>query len=171
MDREKGFRIAILTAVAVAIGLGSWVMVSGRGGHGWGEGRWGHGSGWGHGRFGEHLAMLKFINQLDLSDEQQQHIEKMHEIMESHRSHIPEMRTQGLDWMLGALEEGEVDGGEVRQKLDAHVEQFRDIAYEVSDEFVALINSLDERQRGLLAEHLEEAKSDEGRHWGGRRRF
>ena len=143
-------RSRVLWTVLIIVGLvaGGWAF-AGHGGHG------GHGFG---NAAAHHVAMMRLISSLDLSDSQQGHIESIHEILDSERQKLPAIHAEAIGWMLGNLETGSIDREEVRSKIDLHAQALRHIGYQVTDELIALFDSLDSEQRAILAEHLEEAR-------------
>ena len=46
--------------------------------------------------------------------------------------------------------------------IDRHLEQLRTTAYSVTDDLVALINSLDAEQREIVMTHIQGQDSDDG---------
>jgi Spy/CpxP family protein refolding chaperone len=105
---------------------------------------------------GGHAGMIRFISELDLDEEQLQHLEAIHGIVDEVQGRIdPSAHAQRI---LGKLESGqEFDPAEARALVDQHLEQMRVTAYSVTDELTALANSLDDSQRALLAEHMRDA--------------
>ena len=58
------------------------------------------------------------------------------------------------DQLVSQFEHGYIETAEIRQVIDGHVEQIREVAYVVTDELVALVNGLDAKQRETLLAHL-----------------
>lgn len=104
-----------------------------------------------------HQAIGALIQRLDLNDDQEKHIEAIHHIMAERLHAAPEAHRSHVKIFLGRVESGYIDPMEARQTVDAHINQMRHNAYRVTDEMVALINSLDSTQREILVEHLQEA--------------
>lgn len=109
-----------------------------------------------------HGGMDQLIEQLELTPDQRQHLEKVHEILgtfgsEGHGS-LAELHEQ----LVGQVVQGEIETGAVRAIVDVHLEQVRDMAYAVTDELIALVNGLDATQRETLLAHLRE--HGEGHH-------
>lgn len=108
---------------------------------------------------GHHDHMAELVDQLELTPDQMQRFEKIHEIMASHGSGNRDAMVQLHDSLVEQFESGQIGTAEIRRTIDAHVEEMRAIAYAVTDELVGLINELDGRQRGIVLEHLEGAKA------------
>jgi len=124
-------------------------------------------------RLGEHLHggghhkdhMGQLIDQLDLTPDQLQHLDKIHEIIGSYGGKSHGSMAELHDDLVAQFERGYVETDEIRQVIDGHVEQMRVTAYAVTDELVALINGLDEKQREIVLAHLQGAP--EGHHGHG----
>ncbi|MCP4902660.1 MAG: Spy/CpxP family protein refolding chaperone [bacterium] len=125
-----------------------------------------HGGGHFGGGAGMHCVMSGLIEELDLSESQHQYLENAHKVVEE-RVHAA-MGDHGAhaEAILAQLESGDVNSAEVRQAIDEHIEAAREIAYSVSDELVAFVNSLDEEQRAKLTEHLKKAHEHAKEHHG-----
>ena len=59
------------------------------------------------------------------------------------------------DELVSQFERGPVETAEIRRAVDGQIEEMRVMAYAVTDELVALVNELDETQRGMVLEHLQ----------------
>ena len=57
--------------------------------------------------------------------------------------------------LVAQFERGNLETDELRGLIDVHVEQIRERAYAVTDELVALVNTLDATQREILSKHLQ----------------
>ena len=146
-------RIGILVAGCVAVGL-----------VGFGVGGFAGALGHGFGGPGMHLALAGLVDDLELDDGQQQRLDAVHNILADHFKGATEKRKAHHAEMIDNIEQGNVDAAEVRQNIDAHLEQARTLAYQVADELVPLVNSLDESQRATLLEFIEKAHGAMGNH-------
>ena len=117
-----------------------------------------------HGGGGHHDHMAQVIEQLELTPDQMQRFEKIHEIVGSFGGGEDSAMVGLHDSLVTQFEQGYVGTDEIRQAIDAHLEEFRGLAYAVTDELVALINELDESQREVLLKHLKGAKSGDHGH-------
>jgi hypothetical protein len=114
-----------------------------------------HGGGGHHEGSGHRDAMAALITQLELTPEQNRHLERIHELMESiHHGTGPGSMGELHEKLVAQCTDGEVESADLRPVVDAHVERFRGLLYSITDEFVALLQGLDERQRGILKDHL-----------------
>jgi Spy/CpxP family protein refolding chaperone len=106
--------------------------------------------------------MARLIEQLDLTPDQHRHVERIHEIMKAHHGSGSGSMVELHEKLVAQLGRGEeVDRAEIRRVVDEHVAQIRSMAYAVTDELVALANSLDTRQREILQEHLRDYAAPE----------
>ena len=104
---------------------------------------------------GHHEAMAQLIQQLELTPEQHRHLERIHELMEAtHHGSGPGSMAELHDKLVAQCADGEVEAADLRPVVDEHVEQVRGVLYTLTDEFVALVQGLDARQRQILKEHL-----------------
>ena len=150
--------VAIIAAVALVGTIGLTVMATG----GESGGRPGDFLSHLH-KLGNHLHggehhndhMSRLIEQLDLSPDQLQRLERVHEILGAHGSEQSGTMAELHDRLVAQFEQGYVEPDEIRQVIDGHVEQIRDVAYDVTDELIALINGLDARQREIVLAHLQ----------------
>jgi len=110
-----------------------------------------------------HMAGL--IEQLELTPDQLQRLEKVHEIIGTYGSEGPGSMAELHDKLVAQFEQGQVETDEIRLVIDGHVEQIRDVAYAVTDELIALVNELDATQREIMLEHLQ--GNQEGHHLHG----
>ena len=97
--------------------------------------------------------MAKLIEQLELTPDQLQRFEKIHEIIGGY-GHDESAMVKLHEQLVTQFDQGQLETDEIRRVVDAHVEQMRDVGYAVTDELVALVNELDGRQREILSEHL-----------------
>ncbi len=148
--------VTIVAGVVLAGAAGVTVMATGDGSADDGRGfldrvhRWAQGM---HGE-GRHDRMADLIEQLELTPDQVQRLESVHRI--GWQGPNPHASMAELhDLLVTQFEQGRVEGAEIRRFIDEHVEQIRLMAYDATDELVALVNSLDERQRGIVREHLQ----------------
>ena len=116
-----------------------------------------HGGGHGHG--GGHFGqMAELVDQLELTEDQARHFENIHSIVGSYGKSGHDSMNVLHTSLMEQFEQGYVDNAEIRKTIDEHVDQLRSMAYDATDELVALVNGLDERQRGIVLEHIEAAK-------------
>lgn len=106
-----------------------------------------------------HGAVAELVAKLDLRPDQQAHIDTIHGIlserMTAHRAGIGEH----LEVLIERIDKGSINETEAHLHIDDRIETMRSTAYLVSDELVALINSLDDQQRATLTEHLSQLQS------------
>ena len=120
-----------------------------------------------HGGGGHHDAMSGLIEQLELTPDQLQRFGKIHEIVGSYHDGGQASMADLHEELVTQFESGEVGTAEIRRTIDGHLEQIRGLAYAVTDEIVALINELDDAQREILLNHLEQARSADHGHGHG----
>ena len=117
-----------------------------------------------HGDGHHQNPMAQMIEQLELTPDQLQRLEKVHEIIGSYGSGGHGSMADLHNQLVTQFERGYIESGEIRGFIDEHVEQIRGMAYAVTDELIELINGLDEKQRGILLAHLQGAKSGDHGH-------
>ena len=119
-----------------------------------------------HGSAHQHDPMADLIEQLELTPDQLERLEKIHEIIGTygHQGHGSMAELHGK--LVEQFEAGHVGTDEIRQLIDEHVEQIRGMAYAVTDELIGLVNELDATQREIMLEHLQ--GNDGGHHSHGR---
>lgn len=144
MAKSKITRIGALAAGFVMVGLIGFGVGGFAGGHGFGGA-------------GMHLLLSGLIDDLNLNDGQQQRVDAVHEIIQDHIEGAREGKETHHQRMVEILEGDIVDQAEVKENIDQHLEQARSFAYEISDELVPLVNSLDEEQRTTLKQFAEKA--------------
>ena len=110
-----------------------------------------------HGGGDHHDQMARMIEQLELTPEQYQRLENVHEIIGTDGSEEPGAMAELHDKLMAQVEQGQVENAEIRRLIDGHVEQIRERAYAVTDELIALVNGLDATQREKLLAHLRGA--------------
>jgi hypothetical protein len=98
--------------------------------------------------------MHALIEALELTPAQRRHLERIHEILES--GGAPGDMAELHRSLVGQLAADELDGAAIRRVVDEHVERMRRTIDAVTDEIVALVDGLDERQREMLREHLRD---------------
>jgi Spy/CpxP family protein refolding chaperone len=96
----------------------------------------------------------QIVQKLNLNPEQQAHVDRAHAIIESHLQQSEQGHTDEMNAFVASIGEGTLDRAQVRSKIDAHLEQARTVAYDVSDELVGLVSSLDANQRAILKDEL-----------------
>ncbi len=131
-----------------------------------------------HQMVGQHMShggphhqdhMGAFIEQMELTPDQRQRLEKAHEIAGTFGSEGHASMAEAHRQLMSQFEQGYVDVDEVRGMIDGHLEQMRDVAYAVTDELIPLVNELDATQRETLLAHLgglQEAQHGHGHHRG-----
>ena len=123
-----------------------------------------HPSGGGHGHHGGGKfwhRMDELVNQLDLSQEQNQHLEAIHRAFESDGGMAHGSMAELHDQLIQQFEQGTIETHAVREKIDQHLAEIRTVAYSITDHFVALLNSLDSEQREIVLAHVQ---GDHGSH-------
>jgi len=122
-----------------------------------------HGGGHGHhGKEGLWHHMSELVKQLELSQEQTERLEAIHRSLETHHGGKADGSTAELhEQLVEQFEQGYIDADAVRGMIDQHLAEIRTMAYSVTDELLALVNSLDERQREIVLAHLQ---GDHGGH-------
>jgi len=100
-----------------------------------------------HGGGGHHDAMAQLVEQLELTPDQQQRFEKIHEIVGSYGDGGHASMLDLHEELVTQFERGQIGTAEIRRTIDGHIEQLRGMAYAVTDELVALVNELDESRR------------------------
>ena len=108
-----------------------------------------------HGGGGQHNSMAQLVETLDLTADQLQRFRKVQEVVESYPSGGDRSMVKLHEELVTQLEDGQVSTAAARQAVDRHIEEMRVMAYEVTDGLVALVNELDDTQRGVLLEHLQ----------------
>ena len=108
--------------------------------HSGGEGFWRHAG--------------EMVSRLDLSPEQTERLESIHRTFESqgvavHRS-IEELHSQ----LIEQFRQGEIETDAVRELIDRQLSELRIVAFSVTDDLFALLNSLDREQREIVLAHL-----------------
>jgi len=114
----------------------------------------------GAGPFAMHFQMMKLVDDLDLTAEQKTHLEAVHQILAGQWEARGEHHSEMAQTLASRLDQGPLTPEEVRPMIDEHLEQFRGAAYAISDEVIALVNSLDEPQRATLRAHLQAMHGD-----------
>jgi len=103
------------------------------------------------------------VSQLDLSQEQTERLEAIHRTLESHGGKA-EGSIAGLhDQLVEQFEQGHIESDAVRRMIDQHLAEIRSVAYSVTDDLLALVNSLDARQREIVLAHLQAGHAGHGR--------
>ncbi|NJL27636.1 MAG: apolipoprotein A1/A4/E family protein [Thermoanaerobaculia bacterium] len=157
MTRKNLRTAGLLGAAALAAVAALTVFAAGHG-HLGGHfgGRFAGGPMGAHGPLAMHFKMMQLIDDLDLTPEQQAHVEAIHQILAERGEERREHHGEHAQRILERLEQGSLSSEEVRPVIDGHIEQFRGVAYAISDELIALVNSLDETQRATLRAHVQE---------------
>jgi hypothetical protein len=154
----KGLKFSIVTLAAVLASLAglTYLAMAQDGGVLRGVARHLHGGTAPHGG-GHHEKMAQIIEQLELRPEQHRHVERIHELMEAtHHGSGAGSMAELHERIVTQCMDGEVTSADLRLVVDAHVEQVRGVLYAITDEFAALVEGLDARQREILQEHLRE---------------
>jgi len=105
---------------------------------------------------GVHGLIADVVDDLNLNSEQQARLDTIHQLIESHLTALHQAQAEHHDQWLARVEQGEMNQDEVRQAVDAHIEEARTLAYQVSEELVPLLNSLSDEQRTTLVRRLGE---------------
>ena len=151
--------VAIIAAVALVGTVSLTVIATGGDSESKGEGgflRQLHALGHnlhGGGHHQDHMAEV--IEQLELTPEQLQRLEKVHEIIGSYGSDGHGSMAELHEKLVAQFGQGHVEADEIRLVIDGHVDEMREMAYAVTDELVALVNGLDATQREILLTHLQ----------------
>ena len=133
-------KLTVGTAVVGGLAFGGWAFA--------------HGGGHGHGH-DAHRAMHRLIDALELDDDQVASLRAVHGVMDRlHHGGGPSEHVHNLALKVYS---DQLDTGGVRQMIDEHVEALRHQGYRLGDALVALIDSLDARQREVVDQHLAEA--------------
>ena len=111
-----------------------------------------------HGGSGHQDPIAKMVEQLNLTPDQLQRVERIHEVIGSYTSGGHESVVALHEELVTQLEGGQVSTAAAREAVDRHIEEMRVMAYAVTDGLVALANELDDTQRGILLEHLQDAR-------------
>ena len=145
--------VVILTGALLAIGLiGFAVGASG--------GAFGHGGSLScDDARAHHHHLMELIDELELNDSQRQHLDGIHHRLMARWNDRDRIHTETLAWTLERLEHGGLQGAETQMLIDQHLEELRTLAHGVSDELIALVDSLDEDQRAVLIAHLQDAQA------------
>lgn len=157
---RKTLRNTVIAASATLVVAGGFALVAQA--MPFGSGLFGHG---GHAAHFHH-AMSHLVDELELDAAQQVHLENIHQAVSSRHRSMAEEHMAHVSGLAERIERGELDGAEARAMVDRHLEGIHLTAYTVVDEMVALVNGLDDDQRAVLVEHLEEAKAH-GEHFRG----
>ena len=107
----------------------------------------------GGGHHQDHMAEV--IEQLELTPEQLQRLEKIHEIIGRYGSEGHGSMAELHEKLVAQFEQGHVETDEIRLVVDGHVDEMREMAYAVTDELIALVNGLDATQREIMLSHLQ----------------
>ena len=164
-------RVFVVTMTLVLLGWGGY-SVAGNGPEGGllskiGQRLHGHHAAGGHqGGHASHMhaAMASVIDALALRADQQQQVERIHVLFQTQLSPVIQGHDAHLQALADAVEARSLTPADVRVQVDHHVELFRQLAYDVGDEVVALFDSFDADQRATMAAHFR-ALAD--RHGGG----
>ena len=150
---RKTLRNTILATGAILVVAGGFVLMAHAGPSGGVFG--GHGGRAAH----FHHAMAHLVDDLELDADQQARVGTVHETLMARHQSLLDEHLQHVAGLAERIENGTLDPLEARAMVDRHVEDIRLTAYTVVDEVVALVNSLDDDQRAVLLEHLEQAKT------------
>jgi Spy/CpxP family protein refolding chaperone len=103
---------------------------------------------------GVHEQFEQIVQKLNLTPEQQAYVDRARSVIESRLQEMEPRHAEELNALVASIGDGTLDRMQVRAKIDAHLEQARGVAYDVSDELVAFVNSLDANQRSMLKDEL-----------------
>jgi len=152
---KRLFQIVASIAVAALVGATGWTVMA-TGGDSDGEG--GGIMARLHGMHGEdhHMGqMSQLIEELELTPEQQQRLEKLHEIFGAYHSRGSGSMAELHEQLVEQFRQGRLETDQIRRTIDEHVEQIREMAYAGTDELVVLVNGFDARQREIMLTHLQ----------------
>jgi Spy/CpxP family protein refolding chaperone len=108
--------------------------------------------------------MAQLIEELELTPDQQQRLEKLHEIFGAYHSQGSGSMFMLHNELVEQFRRGGLETDEIRRTIDEHVEQIREMAYAGTDELVALVNGLDARQREIVLTHLQGSQEEHHSH-------
>ncbi len=157
---RKTFQIAAIITAVTLVGTLTVTATGGDSDSGKEEGGFLHHL---HQMVGQHLHrgshhqdhMAQFIEQLELTPDQQQRLERIHQSIGNLGNEGHTSMAEVHDQLVSQVEQGYLDIDEVRRLIDEHLEQMRSVAYAVTDELVPLVNELDASQRETLLTHLQ----------------
>jgi Spy/CpxP family protein refolding chaperone len=115
-----------------------------------------------HGGGGQHDPAAQLVERLNLTPDQLGRFERVQEIVESSGVGGHESMMELHEELVTQLSRGQVGSSEIRQVIDRHIKDPA-MASALTDELVALVNELDDTQRGILLEHLPDTGSGQGR--------
>jgi Spy/CpxP family protein refolding chaperone len=101
-----------------------------------------------------HEQFQQIVQKLNLTPEQQAYVDRARTLMESRMQEMGSRHDEEMNTLVAAIGDGTLDRTQVRAKIDAHLDQARSTAYDVSDELVGFVNSLDANQRTMLKDEL-----------------
>jgi Spy/CpxP family protein refolding chaperone len=105
----------------------------------------------------DHHAMEGLADELGLTPDQRARFDRVHALLAEHRAGPGTMEALHHA-LVSQLGDGGVDRAALRQAVDDHVDALRAMLHAVTGEMVALVDSLDARQRAVLDEHLRRAE-------------
>jgi Spy/CpxP family protein refolding chaperone len=114
---------------------------------------------------------------LDLGEEQRARLDRVKGIARAHKQRMETEREARFPELIEAIEAGDIDAAVVRGHIDEVLADARETLYQVADELVALVNSMDAEQRERLAREIETVHDrmrtfhEEMEAGGGRHRF
>lgn len=111
---------------------------------------------------GGHHCAHRAMEELGLTAEQRQLFDAIHEKLGSFSAGHAEEHPETLDWFLDRVRQGDLTTAEIRGVVDRHLEEIRTLAYAIGDDVVAVVETLDDEQRELVAGHLEAMHSCHG---------
>ncbi|MEO1083543.1 MAG: hypothetical protein AAFY88_04820, partial [Acidobacteriota bacterium] len=101
-------------------------------------------------------AIVEFIQELDLREDQVQYLLNIQHIVSEARGRHAEFAGDHLKAVADKLESGETFAEEDAEALiDLHFNRAQDTANDVADQLVRFLNSLDPDQKALVAESLD----------------
>ncbi len=156
----------------LGLGLGRTAVAGGETGDGWVATLHQHMANHGsceHGMQGMHSGMYggmhhrigRFIEELDLSEEQRGYLETMrHTLLDGFSAH-GEGRAAQRAQLLAAVDNGTLTVAEIEGLIDEHLDAMKAVAYDVAEPLAALLNSLDEEQRAMMVDHIKALHGDD----------
>ncbi len=103
-----------------------------------------------HGGGGQRDPMAQLVETLNLTPDQVQRFERVQEVVGAYPTRAHEPMVALHEVLAAQFGGGQFDIAEIRRAVDGHIEEMRVLAYAVTDELVALVNELDDTQRGVV---------------------
>ncbi len=104
--------------------------------------------------------LMAMAQELDLSEDQLEKLDRVRELVRERRQDRRERRGAGYSVVLESMEDGEIDVDQVHASIDERMEAKRATAHEVADEMIGFFDSLDAEQRATMLEQMEERRGE-----------